>query len=56
MTELKALQESADKNKYVYDHVDASLLERFPKPSSQCEGGLQLQIEVPEFKIGRAHV
>lgn len=49
MTELKALQESADKNKYVYDHVDETLLERFPKPHSQTDGVLQLHIEVPEF-------
>lgn len=49
MTELKALQESADKNKYVYDHVDETLLERFPTPESQTGAVIELHIEVPEF-------
>jgi 7-cyano-7-deazaguanine reductase len=46
---LKALQESADKNKYIYDEVDNELLERFPKPVTACPSDLQLKIEVPEF-------
>lgn len=49
---LKALQESADKNKYVYDRVDETLLERFPRPRSSVSNTaneLSIVIEVPEF-------
>ena len=47
--ELKALGESAAKNKkyYMYRRPRPSLLERFPTPKGQ--GGLNIHIEIPEF-------
>jgi len=46
--ELKALQESADKNKYLYNKINPELLEKFEKPNPKY-GSLKLHIEVPEF-------
>lgn len=52
--ELVALKESADKNKYLYDNINPSLLEKFPSPSSGVKilGNfldMVVSIEVPEF-------
>lgn len=49
MNDLKALKENVDKNKYVYDAVDPSLLEWFDTPPSLDKAYLEVHIEVPEF-------
>jgi 7-cyano-7-deazaguanine reductase len=46
---LKALQESADKNSYIYKEVEASLLEKFERPTTTYESDLTIHIEIPEF-------
>jgi 7-cyano-7-deazaguanine reductase len=44
---LKALQESADKNVYLYDHPRFEILERFGAP--KVKGDMSIRITVPEF-------
>ena len=49
--DLKALQESADKNRalYTYDSPNKTLLESFARPSSGVDTNMEIRIDCPEF-------